>query len=255
MTEADWLSCTDPQQMLNSLQWASAVSDRKARLLAIAVCRRVGHLLVHAESRACVEAAERYADGLADAAEVAAAGETAETLLGDAWHGPFARWHEAAAATAAEWACWVDEPGEPPEMAAAAGHACERAASALADANVYVGSPYVAFAEGPDTQEQAYQAALVRDIFGPLPFRRVAFAPAWRTPAAVALSRSMYEGQRFENLPLLGDALEEAGCADPDVLNHCRRSGVHVKGCWVLDLVLDPGELPPGPDPLKETTS
>jgi len=237
MTEADWLACTDAQQLLAFLQRAGAVSDRKARLLAVAVCRRVGHLLVHPESRACVEAAERYADGLAPAAAVAAARAAAETRLGDAWHGPLARWHEAAAATAAEWACWLDEPGEPAEMAAAAGHACERAARAVADAKVYVGAPYVAFAAGPDPQEQAHQAALVRDVFGPPPFRRVAFAPAWRTPAAVALARSMYEGRRFEDLPLLADALEEAGCVDPAILNHCRRPGVHVKGCWVLDLV------------------
>jgi hypothetical protein len=185
-----------------------------------------------------VEAAERYADGFVSAAEVAAVRQAAESRLGAAWLGPFARWHEAAAATAAEWACSIDEPGEPPEMLWCAGQASAEAARAVADEKLYVGSPYVAYAQGPDRQEQEHQAHLARDIFGPLAFRRLALDPAWRTPAAVALARFMYEGRRFDEIPLLGDALEEAGSTSADLLNHCRRPGVHVRGCWVLDLCL-----------------
>ncbi len=241
MTEAEWLSCTDPQTLLAFLQRAGEVSDRKARLLIVAICRRVRHLLVHPESQRCVEVAERYADGLGSAVEVAAARQAAESQLADAWHGPFARWHEASAASAADWACWLDEPGEPAEIAWCAGEASEIAARGVADEKVYIGSPYVTFAEGPDRQEQAHHADLVRDIFGPFVFRPVALDPAWRTATVVGLARGIYADRRFEDLAVFADALEEAGCDNTEILNHCRQSSIHVKGCWVLDLCLGKG--------------
>src|SRR5262249_29244111 len=70
-------------------------------------------------------------------------------------------------------------------------------------------------------EEQAMQGTLVRDILGS-PFRPVALDPAWRTPAIVHLARSLYEERRFEDTPVLADALEEAGCQEAAVLGHCR---------------------------------
>jgi hypothetical protein len=79
---------------------------------------------------------------------------------------------------------------------------------------------------------------LLIDIFGN-PFRPVAFDPAWRSESAVALARTAYESRNFTLLPILADALEEAGCDHADILSHCRQpDGVHVRGCWVVDLVL-----------------
>jgi len=67
----------------------------------------------------------------------------------------------------------------------------------------------------------------------------VAFEPTWRTGTAVALAQTMYAARDFAAMPILADALEEAGCDVPDVLTHCRDpKGVHVRGCWVVDLVL-----------------
>jgi hypothetical protein len=79
--------------------------------------------------------------------------------------------------------------------------------------------------------------SLLRDIFGN-PFRPVTFVPAWRTSATVGLARSMYDARDFAAMPVLADALEEAGCDSADVLAHCRGPGPHVRGCWVVDLVL-----------------
>ncbi len=62
-----------------------------------------------------------------------------------------------------------------------------------------------------------------------------------RTSTAVALAQQMYESREFGAMPILGDALQDAGCDNTDVLNHCRAPGVHVRGCWVVDLVLDKG--------------
>jgi hypothetical protein len=84
----------------------------------------------------------------------------------------------------------------------------------------------------------AKQADLVRDIFGN-PFRPVAFPPAWRTDTAVILARQMYESREFSVMPILADALQDAGCDNEDILAHCREpKQVHVRGCWVVDLVL-----------------
>jgi hypothetical protein len=81
------------------------------------------------------------------------------------------------------------------------------------------------------------QSELVREIFGN-PFRQVAFFPSWRTDTALSLARQMYESQDFSAMPILADALQDAGCDSADILAHCRGPGPHVRGCWVVDLVL-----------------
>jgi hypothetical protein len=81
-------------------------------------------------------------------------------------------------------------------------------------------------------------AKLVRDIFGN-PFRPVTFDADWRTSTVVALAKQMYESRDFSAMPILADALQDAGCENDDILKHCRDAkGVHVRGCWVVDLVL-----------------
>jgi hypothetical protein len=80
--------------------------------------------------------------------------------------------------------------------------------------------------------------AILRDIFGN-PFRPVAFHPSWQTETAVLLAKGMYESRDFGALPILADALQDAGCENEDILNHCRDAKqVHARGCWVVDLVL-----------------
>ena len=78
---------------------------------------------------------------------------------------------------------------------------------------------------------------LIRDIFGN-PFRPVAFSPSWRTSTVLALASQMYESRDFGAMPILADALQDAGCDSAEVLDHCRGEGPHVRGCWVVDLVL-----------------
>ncbi|VTU00622.1 Uncharacterized protein (Fragment) OS=uncultured bacterium PE=4 SV=1 [Gemmataceae bacterium] len=80
----------------------------------------------------------------------------------------------------------------------------------------------------------------MRDIFGN-PFRPVVFAAEWRTSTAIALAQHVYESRDFSAMPILADALQDAGCDSGDVLDHCRGPGPHVRGCWVVDLVLGKG--------------
>jgi hypothetical protein len=81
------------------------------------------------------------------------------------------------------------------------------------------------------------QVRLVHDIFGPLPFRSVSVDPAWLTSTVVALAEGIYQERAFDRLPILADALQDAGCDNVHVLNHCRSDGPHVRGCWVVDLL------------------
>jgi hypothetical protein len=88
--------------------------------------------------------------------------------------------------------------------------------------------------------ERAAQCPLLRDIFGN-PFRPVPLHPAWlawNDGTVPKLAQAIYEERAFDRLPVLGDALEEAGCTDADILSHCRSGGEHVRGCWVIDLLL-----------------
>lgn len=88
--------------------------------------------------------------------------------------------------------------------------------------------------------EKRAQADLLRDVFGD-PFRPVALDPAWRTSTVVALASRMYDSRDFSAMPILTDALQDAGCEQPDILEHCRGAGSHVRGCRVVDLVLGKG--------------
>jgi hypothetical protein len=105
-------------------------------------------------------------------------------------------------------------------------------------------SSFVADAIDPDVEVSAgYPPAgdlipILHDIFGPLPFRPITLNPSWRTSNVTALAQSIYDDRAFDRLPILADALEDAGCDNADILNHCRQPGEHVRGCWVVDLVL-----------------
>jgi hypothetical protein len=87
-------------------------------------------------------------------------------------------------------------------------------------------------------EEEAVRTDLLRDIFGN-PFRSVAFSPSWRTDTVLSLANQMYDSRDFGAMPILADALQDAGCENEEILNHCRDPrGIHARGCWVIDLVL-----------------
>jgi hypothetical protein len=210
-------------------------SDRKLRLFVAACCRRVWHLLTDDRSRGAVEAQERYADGAAPAHELRAA--------------------QSAALAAAESDESVGAPASAKFAAAEAGFGAPargRARATLeAEAGAYDAAKFAAEAAGLDgpgrdrpggwhagrDAEQGAQGDLLRDLFGN-PFRPGSADPSWLTPTAVALAQTIYADRAFDRLPLLADALMDAGCDSEDILTHCRSAGPHVRGCWVVDLVL-----------------
>jgi hypothetical protein len=98
---------------------------------------------------------------------------------------------------------------------------------------------YGYFTELDPNEERAF-VHLLRDIFGN-PFRLVEIHPAWRTATSMSLAREMYDSREFSPMPILGDALEDAGCSESEILDHCRQSGDHMRGCWIVDLLLGKG--------------
>lgn len=91
-----------------------------------------------------------------------------------------------------------------------------------------------------DRTDPVVECDLIRCVFGN-PYRRTGTDPAWRTEAAVGLARGVYESRDFGPMPVLADALEDAGCTAADVLGHCRAGGPHARGCWVVDGLLGRG--------------
>ncbi len=218
MTELDWLLSDDPRPMLANLPHST---QRKLYLWCAACCRRVWDLFADANSRYAVVAAERYADGELTVEQLIAAradGRTSDTTV-----------HEFFASEAGR-AC----SAYPPDA-----HGCSEACERARYHEMFTHLAQLTEGEINEvpSQEYAAQAALLRDVYGN-PFRSAAFDPSWRTSTAVGLARTMYESRDFAAMPILADALEEAGCDNADVLAHCRGDGPHVRGCWVADLVL-----------------
>lgn len=230
MTEAEWLGCPEPRPMLLYLEAHAGLTDRKLRLLDCACVRRVGHLLSDPRGRAALEVAERYSDGRAKRVELREAQEVALTAATSAgtFDPPGARdsGHVLRAAAGAAW----EYRGDPDPL--------KYAAEALAWSEETLWTwPRPPVVEAGLAAEEKIQAALLRDVFGN-PFRPVTLSPSWLTSDVVALATGIYADRAFDRMPILADALQDAGCDSDDILDHCRGPGPHVRGCWVVDLLL-----------------
>jgi len=207
MTEQKWLACTDPQPMLDFLR--GKASDRKLRLFACACCRRIWHLLSDERSRTAVEVLEAFCEGAVTEKQLEEARSKA---------------HQASY--------------QPPEAIA---EPVFWAAAYVADAPAFfVARQVVSCVSDAEMQTELREPRtehLVHDVFGN-PFRPIALDSAWLTPTVTSLAQAIYNDRAFDRLPILADALEDSGCTNADILNHCRQPGVHVRGCWAVDLVL-----------------
>jgi hypothetical protein len=224
MTEAEWKSCDDPGFMLDHLE--SKVSDRKLRLFATACCRRMWHLLTDERSRRAVEVTEEYADGLASLQAFQAAMEAA---------GRVSEEDEDNGEPTPGTAAWLVAYYPPFDAAYTCG-----TVSVLMDRERMKNQPdWWTTHEKEGEEEARHQVALVHCIVGN-PFRPAVIDPSifhWNDGTVVKLAQGIYEDRAFDRLPILADALEEAGCHDADILGHCRHPGPHVRGCWVVDLL------------------
>jgi len=210
MTESEWAVCQEPPKMLEALRASGKASFRKVRLFSVACCRRVWPWLTDTRSRQAVEVAERFAelDGL-NPDPVKRMRLMPEVRK--AWE-----------AAGANWQLVVGEPFR---------WATEFSEWAIPKAT-------------QPAQERQAQAALLRDIFGPLPFRDVVLDPVWLTATVHSLAIASYQERQLPSgtldqlrLGVLADALEDAGAAG-EIVAHLRGPGPHVRGCFAVDLIL-----------------
>jgi hypothetical protein len=241
ITEEAWLALGDPVRMLQCLPQRS--SKRKWRLFACACCRRIWERLPDKHCREAVAVAERFADGEVDDEAREAALSRAKDAAERFGNGLHQALGNHAAARSAVRAC-MKNAGDALHGAAQAAECAARHKAAVAY-GARSPSP-----EGPISlsqrmeAEQKEQRAIVLDLVGPLPFRPRAADPAWLAWAdgsAGKLAQAIYRERAFDQLPVLADALEDAGCSDGELLGHLRGGGPHVPGCWALDLILGEG--------------
>jgi hypothetical protein len=230
MTEKEWMESTDAAPMLAFLR--GRVSKRKLRLLACACCRRIWHLLSDEPARRAVEVAERYVDGLVGDSDWSDVYYSLSKLCATTEGNPAE--NVAAQAVLAVTTQFLS-PGFDRLITQGIFNAMRAGAGAF--------SPVTGEFDPSDdcskrmASEKADQAVVLRDIFAN-PFRPVTLDPSWLTRTVTALAHAIYSDRNFTDLPILADALEEAGCTNPDILVHCRSPGPHVLGCWALDLLL-----------------
>jgi hypothetical protein len=232
MTEEEWwLTVREPDVLLSK---RAGITERQLILFGCACCRGGWDQLTEV-SRNAVETAEQYADGLCGESSLRAARDLVEqTYPNHHWTYAYpellpqrAAWFAAFDTIAAHEFAQLPLRDFDDVLAALKNEVSSCLASAAEQEQVALYD-----------DECAIHADLLRDIVGN-PFRPVAFAPTWRTSDAVALARQMYESRAFGAMPILADALQDAGCANADILDHCRDpNAMHVRGCWVVDLVL-----------------
>lgn len=239
MNEREWL---DGEKTGTLIAHAKKVgSERKLRLFALACCRRIEHLLVDKRSVAALAALENYIEGKCTSAELEhhcleskQAVDAIEAPLRDE-HGVVRTNAQSMAACAVKWA--VNSNITPQSAISSVALWSSGSVTSVIYDRIQVRIAEFVAAERAET---LVQCQLIRDICGN-PFRRPKIDSTcleWRDGTIIKLAQTIYLDQVFDELPILADALEEAGCTDADVMSHCRGPRPHVRGCWVVDLIL-----------------
>jgi hypothetical protein len=203
------------------------LSDRKHRLLACGLCRQIAPLIHQPELLSVLEASEAFADGLVTAVELCRAQSRAcEIARSNAKNPALTKYASAVARVAA-----VAHPSSLTLYKTVD-------PATVAVIREFRGIVLKLLVDDGITFRWVPGYAEVSNEIGPHP---VTCCPAWRIDTALSLARQMYESRDFSAMPILADALQDAGCDNEDILTHCRWQEFHVRGCWVLDLVLGLG--------------
>jgi hypothetical protein len=215
VTEDEWLVCIDPQPMLEFLKYNA--SDRKLRLFGVACCRSIWHLITAERSRASVEVGERYTDGLATASETTQIHLVARDAIYDVSVNRFAA-----------------------DAASVCSNSRNLSASRIAqsvDWAVSVGNPDREVRVEKLREECAFLYCIFGNPFwSPTPITHE--IRTWNDSIVARIAQGIYADRAFGRMPILHDALLDAGCSDEALLSHCRNPEGHVLGCWALDLIL-----------------
>jgi len=247
MTEADWLACTDPLPMLEYLR--DKTSDRKWRLYLCGGCHHIAHLYFRPESLAAVEVAERFADGEASREELDRAEWNAESpTFGYEFQQQGFSYSSPVKTSVVPR---LVEMGLLPQSALSGG---EWQVNEVARQRLLAAAELADFCASCSPREEDWGLRRISEVGWPghwlfdcvfgNPFRPATINPDWLEGIGGTVRRiaqGIYDGGAFEHLPILADALEDAAYDNADILAHCRQPGEHVRGCWVLDLLLGKG--------------
>jgi hypothetical protein len=239
MTESEWLTFKSPWSLHS--EFLSILSDRKLRLFGAACLRRVWCLLGEA-TRLAVEATEDCTDGRICREELIEVWANAELDSEEGlWIGSSAR---------SGCPCCFDSElqggRDEHDIMLRYAREAEKEPAWTAAVAVFHALELVAWKAEADArtaavvQEWRAQYLLWCDVFD-APRSPLKIDPAWRVwkdGTLRRLARSIYERRDFDHLPVLADALEDAGCSDAGMLLHCRSGGEHARGCWVVDRIL-----------------
>jgi len=214
MTEADWLTTKNLDALLNELRRRRF--DRAVGLWIVACARLVEPLYSQPDIAKAINAAERYVDGKVVRGTLERWNQRVKKVGDNAvwtalWYLGFDRYHYHPGRVVGELTFAARKKASPAQL------------------------------HKPEQAEWACIRSLLRDVAGN-PFQaRPAFDAAWRTGSVKRMAEGIYAARRFDELPILADALEDAGCADVELLDHLRGPGPHDRGCWALDVVLGKG--------------
>jgi hypothetical protein len=214
MTEQEWLQCQQVGRAWSAVRKRD--SRRRHRLFLVACCRQVWHIMTDRRCRHAVRVAELYADDAALVDELNAARAAVRVR----------NWRTATTGLLA-WSVAEETPSY---------DVCRIAVRIALRHTRQEGD------EAARAELEAQQMSLLRDIYGnpfqPLPVIKEAWL-VWNDSLIPRLALAIYQEHAFERLPILADALEEAGCTDNMLLEHLRGPGPHARGCFALDLVLN----------------
>lgn len=233
MTEPGWIAYQQPGALIDYLvkqfpTLAGPAGLRKRRLFAYACCREIWDAFPNETFRRAVQCVERAADCPELESEIQSWLQTVEPFVEAI---PLVELRELYPDRPDEVAAHVNAR---PDLAVfieevsrwgIRGREAARAASAALKGGWAAGG------------RKTFECDLVRDLFGN-PFRPVKIEQRLLIPKVERIAQAIYQDRDFELMPVLSDALEEAGCANADILEHCRMEPLHVRGCWLIDLLL-----------------
>ncbi len=202
MTEDEWLNLSNGK-LIGQLPEFSRLARRRRRLVLCAVCRLLW-TEVPTEARITIETVENYLDGFVSMEQLEQASRQHAIA------------HELIVQTAIRDNAY--------RLSTLAGHA------------VYPGNK-VRVIDGWNKASRQAVATALRDVCRTY-FLWIKMNPAWRTSTTIGIAQGIYDDRAFDRMPILADALQDAGCENAEILTHCRGEGPHVHGCWVVDLVL-----------------